>query len=120
MHKNRLKMICIELKKNLASIFYTKIEDKRLKPIIITDVSIDKELSYAKIFFILYKPLSNYKDIDLKIRLLNRANNFLIKKIKNKMYIKRLPKFIYLYDKSIYQADKTINLIKDLKIRQTI
>lgn len=116
MNTNRLKMISSELKKNISIIFNTKIEDKRLKSIIITDVSVDKTLSYAKIYFIYSHALdnNNNKHIDEKIALLNRANHFIRKNIIKIMSIKTLPTFIYLYDKSIYQALKIINLIINL------
>lgn len=115
MNINRLKKIASEIKKNINIIFQQNIEDKRLKSIIITDVSIDKSLSYAKIYFILdYKSYFYKRKISFIIELLNKANKFVRKNILKKMYFKKIPTFIYLYDKSISNADKIITLLNKI------
>lgn len=105
----RIKSIAKELQKEISFILLFKIRDPRLKgkEIIISDVQLSYDFSFAKVF--IFCNFSKKKSI---LILLNNSVNFIKKIIKKKITLKKIPQIIFYYDNSMNIGDKINQLLK--------
>lgn len=105
----RIKSIAKELQKEISFILLFKIRDPRLKEkkIIISDVQLSYDFSFAKVF--IFCDLHNKKNV---LILLNNSVNFIKKILKKKIKFKKIPHISFCYDNSINIGNKINKLLK--------
>lgn len=113
-NKYRNNILAKELQKHVAFIIMFKLRDYRLnKKITVSDVSVSKDLSFAKIFVFYYDYKKNTQSIlEIKnmICLLNKTTGYIKKLLTKYMYLRKMPNFKFIYDNSVFLGNK-INLL---------
>ena len=100
------------IKQSLGQIFLrgeAKIPNLDTKNITVTEVRMSQDLKNAKAYVI---PLGG-KDADNAVDLLTKFSYLIRKALSKKIYMKFLPKILYVSDKSFDYAEKIEKLIKE-------
>ena len=106
------KKVEVKIQRILSELISIKVSDPRLRSVIISEVSVNKDISTAKIYFLLLNERNNTKQIEL---ILNKATGFFKKEMSTQLNLKKLPNLIFVYDTKEQDAlqmnkliDKTI------------
>ena len=106
------KKVEVKIQRILSELLSLKVNDPRLKNVIISEVRVNKDISTAKVYFLILNKQNNSKQIEL---LLNKATGFLKKEMSTQLNLKKLPNLIFVYDTKEQDAlqmnkliDKTI------------
>ena len=89
------KKVEVKIQRILSELFSLKISDPRLKNIIISEVKVTKDISTAKIYFLILNDQYKSKQIEL---ILKKATGFLKKEMSSQLNLKKLPNLIFIYD----------------------
>ena len=106
----RPERIADYLKKEIANIILQKVRDPRLKSIVINHISVTKDISVAKVFYSIQKDKS-----ELNQRILSKFSGMIRSEISRSMKIRRVPKIVFIFDKTPEEADNIENLLKNIK-----
>lgn len=91
----RSQRVSDSIRKEVASIFLFKVNDPRLKNIIITNVILSDDLSNAKIFY----SLLNSKDEAIVVeKALNKSKSFIRTMLGKSLHLKKIPNIAFLRD----------------------
>ena len=106
------KKVEVKIQRILSESLSLKVNDPRLKNVIITEVKVAKDISTAKVYFLILNNQYNSKEIELVLR---KATGYLKKEMSNQLNLKKLPNLIFTYDTKEQDAaymnkliDKTI------------
>jgi ribosome-binding factor A len=109
---SRLLKVASLLKKEIASILLTRVNNNKIGFITITEVTVAKDFSTAKVS---YSQLGSEKEIQETKKALSSASKFihfeLCKAIK---YMKTIPRLIFMYDDRIERGVQMVNKMKGL------
>lgn len=97
------------LKREIISVIRDKLQDKRLKEVLITEVIISSDLSAAKVFFSTDE--KNKKDIAL---LLNKASGFFRLQLSKKIDLRHTPVLNFIYDTTINKSNRIEEILRNL------
>ena len=102
----------VKIQRILSELISLKISDPRLKNIIISEVKVNKDISSAKVYFLVLNNKNKTKQIN---SILNKASGYLKKEMSSQLGLKKLPNLIFIYDTKEQDAlyinkliDKTI------------
>jgi ribosome-binding factor A len=98
------------LKEEIARIIQYEIKNEELHNVIITEVTVTKDLSLARVYF---RSLDNTDLEHLKMPL-ERAKGFIFTRLKKTITIRRIPTLEFLPDYSIDYGEKIEGLIRKL------
>jgi len=106
------KKVEVKIQRILSELISLKISDPRLKNIIISEVKLNKDISTAKVYFLVLNDQTKTKQIN---SILKKATGFFKKEMSTKLDLKKLPNLIFIYDTKEQDAlfinsliDKTI------------
>ena len=106
------KKVEVKIQRILSELISLKVSDPRLKNIIISEVKVNKDISTAKVYFLILNNQNKTKQIK---SILNKATGFLKKEMSIKLSLRKLPDLIFIYDTKEQDAlymnkliDKTI------------
>ena len=102
------KKVEVKIQRILSELFSSKISDPRLKNVIISEVRVAKDISSAKVFFLILNDQYKSKQIELILR---KATGFLKKEMSTQLNLKKLPDLIFIYDTKEQDALYMNNLI---------
>ena len=102
------KRIEVKIHRIISETISHKIKDKRLKNIIITEVNLTKDLSYARIYFTSLNHENMKKE---NTATLDKAVGFLRNEISNKLSIKKVPQLNFIFDTKEEDANHINKLI---------
>jgi|YelNatPaOPRAMG01_1025707.scaffolds.fasta_scaffold00608_17 ribosome-binding factor A len=108
----RTQRVSSTLKKIIANVIEFEINDERLKNITITDVELSKDFKFAKIYF--SSQLSELPKEELT-KLINKSGSFISKKSCEKINLRTVPVFKFVYDKSIENGLKIEEILRQIK-----
>ena len=89
------KKVEVKIQRILSELFSSKISDPRLKNVIISEVRVTRDISTAKVYFLILN--NQYKSIEIEL-LLRKATGFLKKEMSAQLNLKKLPNLIFIYD----------------------
>ncbi len=87
-----------------------KINDPRLSEVIINEVKVNKDISTARIYFIVLNSNSKNNNEPYEL-ILRKATGFIKKEIGNQLRLKQIPDLIFKYDTKEQDALHLNNLI---------
>ena len=87
-------------KKEISNIILQKVRDPRLKSIVINHISVTQDISVAKVFYSVYQD-----ETELNEKILSKFSGM----------IRRVPKILFIFDKTPEEADNIENLLKNIK-----
>ena len=106
------KKVEVKIQRILSELFSSKISDPRLKNVIISEVRVTRDISTAKVYFLILN--NQYESIQIEL-ILRKATGFLKKEMSAQLNLKKLPHLIFIYDTKEQDAlyknkliDKTI------------
>lgn len=99
-----------DIKRVIGEILETEINDKTIKNVSITDITIDDDFTFAKVYFMTRE--DDYKLIEEK---LNKASSFIRKSLAKELDLRSTPTLKFVYDDTIDYAKKIDDLIESEK-----
>ena len=89
------KKVEVKIQRILSELLSLKINDPRLKNVIISEVRVNKDISTAKVYFLILNNQNKTKQIE---SILGKATGFLKKEMSARLNLKKLPDLIFIYD----------------------
>jgi len=102
------KKVEVKIQRILSELISIKISDPRLRNVIISEVRVNKDISTAKVYFLILNKQNNTKQIEL---ILNKATGFLKNEMSTQLNLKKLPNLIFVYDTKEQDALRMNKLI---------
>jgi len=99
-----------DIKREIGLIIENEVNDKTIKNVSITDVTVDNDFTFAKVYFMTRE--ENYKEV---LNSLNKASNFIRKNLAHNLNLRSTPVLSFVYDDSADYAKKIDNLIESEK-----
>jgi ribosome-binding factor A len=108
----RLRRIGDRIRQELSEMLAKgEIHDPRLEGISITDVNVDRELSYAEIFISAVEGVSRSKEV---LQGLETASGFLRKSLSDRIELRVFPRLRFHWDPTPEKADKIEQIIASI------
>ena len=93
----------------LNIIFGREIKNPILKNVVVTEVKISSDLSYAKVYFTCYDD-----DKEKVMKELNDSKGHLLSEIAKRVLLRHTPELTFEYDNSIEYANRIETIIKEI------
>jgi ribosome-binding factor A len=97
-----------DIQKELGNILFLEAKDEDFKNVVITDVDVSNDLSFAKVYF------TTTDDIEHVTKDLNNASGFFRSLLSQRLDIRHTPELRFIYDESIAYGEKIENIIDSL------
>jgi len=110
MANHKLQRIESDIIKYLSNILLTETRDELMKTITLTEVEVNKDLSFAKVYFTSISDLT-HKDIEKEM---NEAAPFLRGKLAKVLEVRNIPELRFIYDETIEYATKIERIINNI------
>lgn len=109
----RMDKVNAELQKTLSSIINNEIRNPNLDDLVITvtEVQTTPDFSSAKVFI---SALDGIEKKDVIIKELTSAEGFIKKRIAEELFLKRIPALKFIYDDSLDQGERIMQLLEKL------
>ena len=108
----RLQRIADRIREELSEMLIREISDPRLKQIYVTDVKIDKELSFADVYVSAIEGVSRSKDV---LAGLESASGFIKRTLASRIELRAFPRIRFHWDVTPENADHIEKLLADLR-----
>jgi len=110
--ETRAVRIAERIYRDLAVIFVTRIQDPRLTGVIVTDVKVDRELSYATVFVSAVEGSARAPDI---LAGLEHAQGFLRSELAQNIDLRHFPRLRFRWDPTPERAEAMERLLSSLE-----
>ena len=97
-----------DIQKELGNILFLEAKDVDFKNVVITDVDVSNDLSFAKVYF------TTTDDIEHVTKDLNNAASFFRTLLSQRLEMRHTPELKFIYDESIAYGEKIENIIKEI------
>ena len=109
----RVHRIASVIRKEIAKIIQSDINDQRIKDVIITDVEMSKDLKNARIFFVVFN-IKAKRDEEIKLitKTINASKLFFKKQLSKNSNLRSVPNLRFIYDETeskAYELEQLIN-----------
>ena len=109
----RVHRISSVIRKEIAKIIQSDINDQRIKDVIITDVEMSKDLKNARIFFVVFN-IKAKRDEEIKLitKTINASKLFFKKQLSKNSNLRSVPNLRFIYDETeskAYELEQLIN-----------
>ena len=104
------KKVEVKIQRILSELLSLKVSDPRLKNVIISEVCVTKDISTAKVYYLILDNKNKTKQIE---PILRKATGFLKKEMSTQLKLKKLPNLIFIYDTKEQDALYMNNLIDE-------
>jgi ribosome-binding factor A len=108
----RLQRIADRVREELSEMLIRELNDPRLKLIYITDVKIDRELTYADIFVSAVEGVSRSKDV---LAGLESASGFIRRTLASRVELRAFPRLRFHWDMTPENADRIEKKLAELR-----
>lgn len=106
---HKLDRIEESISREISKIILEEVQNEKIKNVSITNVTIDKDLTFAKVYFM--TRCENVEDIQYE---LNNASNFIRKHLAKSLDLRSTPELKFVYDKSIDYTKRIEGIIDKL------
>ena len=114
--KLRTQRIAERIREELSEMMLTEVTDPRLSGVTITDLTIDRELAYAKIFVSAVEGSERKDEI---LAGLDRAKGFLRYHLSQRVALRSFPQLRFKWDPTPERAERIEQLITSLSTPQS-
>jgi ribosome-binding factor A len=111
--KLRTERIADRIRQELSGLLITEISDPRLEGVSITDVTVDRELAYAEVYFSALEGADRSREI---LDGFNHAQGFLRRELTRRIDLRIFPRLRFHWDPTFERADKIERLIASLNV----
>lgn len=105
---NRAQRIGDQIRKELGSLLLREVKDERLKFLALTDVTVSRDLSHAKVFYTVIDDKQDKASIE---EALKKAAGFMRARIADELHLRITPKLRFVYDDSMDHGRHMSSLI---------
>lgn len=106
----KLDRIRSAIAREIGVILMEEARNEVLKNVSITDVTVDSDLTFAKVYF-----MTRLEDTKMVEDELNEASGFIRKHLAHNLDLRSTPELRFVYDKSLDYSEKIDKIIEDLK-----
>ena len=106
---HKLDRIESAIAREISRILLEEVQNKTLKNVSITNVTVDEDLTFAKIYFMTRN--DDTKELEDE---LNKASGFIRKNLAHSLDLRSTPELKFVYDKSIDYTKKIEDIIDNL------
>lgn len=103
----RISDVLIE---EISYIIANKVKNKNVNFVTITDVKVNNDLSFAKVYF---TTLDNTK-IESTLKGLKESSGYIRHELRERVELRQIPELKFIYDESINEAKKIEDIIDSL------
>ncbi len=96
----------------IGSIIHFEMRDARVKSVTITQVVLNADLTYAKVYFMIE---GSSEEIKAMTATLNHAKGFIRHKISERIEVKYIPEIKFFYDENIVYDRRMDQLFEEIK-----
>ena len=118
MASNRAEKVSDLLKEEISLIIINQIKDPRLQNINITAVKVSEDIGIATVFYSIIGESIHKSESKIDEKILKKFSGMIRSEISKSMKIKRVPKIIFIFDKTPEEVDNIENLLKNIKWTQ--
>ncbi|MBX4180786.1 30S ribosome-binding factor RbfA [Sodalis sp. CWE] len=108
---NRIQQISQEIRKKIAVILQQKIKDPRINMVTVLDVTLSRDLTYAKIFVTFLRKSRDPDANEIAIKALQGMAGFIRSLLSKNMYLRIVPKLAFIYDHSLNESIRISKLV---------
>ena len=112
----RLARIADRIRQELAEMLLRDLEDPRLKLVNVTDVKVDRELSYADVFVSALEGSARSNEI---LQGLESAAGFIRRELASRVELRSFPRLRFHWDPTPENADRIERRLADLRNKRT-
>jgi ribosome-binding factor A len=110
----RLQRIADRIRQDLSEMLIRELSDPRLKQIYVTDVKIDKELTYADVYVSALEGVSRSKDV---LTGLESASGFIKRTLASRIELRAFPRLRFHWDVTPENADHVEKILAELRAK---
>jgi len=97
----------------LSELLLREVADPRLHGITITNVELDKEMQYARVYVHVLDEEGGREEV---MQGLKRANSFLRREVGQRVTLRKTPELHFIWDETVAKADRINQLLNSLTI----
>lgn len=105
----KTKRISSAMVREISAILNEEVRDELLKNVSITDVTVDDDLTFAKVYFI-----TRLDDSINMEKELNEASKFIRMHLAHRLNLRSTPELKFVYDKSLDYSEKIDKIIEEI------
>lgn len=105
----KTKRIGSQIAREISVILNEEAKNEVLKKVSITDVTVDDDLTFAKVYF-----MTRLEDTEFVESELNEAAGFIRKELARSLDLRSTPELKFVYDSSLDYAENIENIIDEL------
>lgn len=105
----KTKRIGSQIAREISVILNEEAKNEVLKKVSITDVTVDDDLTFAKVYF-----MTRLEDTDYVARELNEAARFIRKELAHSLDLRSTPELKFVYDKSLDYGERIESIIEKI------
>jgi ribosome-binding factor A len=113
--KARIQRIADRIKQEVSEMLLRDISDPRLSKIFVTDVNVDRELSYADVFVSALEGSSRSKEI---LEGLDSASGFIRRELARRVELRAFPRLRFHWDPTPENADRIERKLAEIRNQQ--
>ena len=106
----KTKRIASDMMRSISIILNEEAENEILKKVSLTDLTVDSDLTFAKVYF-----MTRLDDKELVERELNEAAGFIRKELAHSLNLRSTPELKFVYDKSLDYGERIESIIDKIK-----
>lgn len=105
----KLKRIASQIAREISVILNEEAKNEILKMVSITDVTVDEDLTFAKVYF-----MTRLEDTKMVENELNEAAGFIRKELAHSLDLRSTPELKFVYDKSLDYGNRIEEIIDEI------
>lgn len=110
--EQRMQRIAARVREELSEMLVREVSDPRLSGISITDVKVDRELTYADIYVSAFEGAGRSPEV---LEGLERASGFLRRQLSQRIELRVFPRLRFHWDPTPERADKIERLLAEIR-----
>lgn len=105
----KLKRIASQIAREISVILNEEAKNEILRMVSITDVTVDEDLTFAKVYF-----MTRLEDTKMVENELNEAAGFIRKELAHSLDLRSTPELKFVYDKSLDYGNRIEEIIDEI------
>ena len=105
----KTKRIASDMMRCISVILNEEAENEILKKVSITDLTVDSDLTFAKVYF-----MTRLDDKEMVEKELNEASSFIRKELARALDLRSTPELKFVYDKSLDYSERIDDIIEKI------
>jgi len=105
----KTKRIASQISREISMILNEEAKNEIIKMVSITDVTVDSDLTFAKVYF-----MTRLEDHEMVENELNEASGFIRKELAHRLDLRSTPELKFVYDKSLDYGERIESILEEI------